>query len=382
MHAMRGFVLVLLLALFATGAWFLLGRGDEAPPLPPALPGATPNQPTTPPVPAQSAPRVNAGAPDPKATPANPDGTAANPTPPVPAATPANVLLAVRDLTTREPVAAFRWRFQNSRGTLTGQGQDGRAELVLEPSAVGKLLVESEGHAPLAKDGLIAPTPPAGPLTVDLFLAPAVPAAGITLFVRDTALAPIPHVRVDAFALTEVNASTAWQLGQPLWARLAQADDGKYTLPAVPAGTYGIRVVGVDERGETLPLLPWQRTFALTGDNGFVEDVALEPGALLALDLVDAAGQPLDPVRLGATVTLSLRLVNGPDVKRKWVVRGNGAEAAANDVLPGVGRVQLADAVLPGPYRLDVLVRAQPRVQNHTIFLRAGLRNEERIVVP
>jgi hypothetical protein len=165
-----------------------------------------------------------------------------------------------------------------------------------------------------------------------------------------------------------------------LWARRAAAADGRYALPTLAPGEYGIRVVATDADGELLPLLPFVRSFVLTGDNGFVEDVPLEAGALLALDLRDAAGQAFDPTRLG-TVTLSLRLPGGPAVQRKWIVRHEGVEAAAIDVVPGVGRVVLAEAIAGGQYNLEVFVGGQPRVSK-PLFLRPGQKHEERVDVP
>jgi hypothetical protein len=378
MRAMRSFVLVLVLLLAGAVAFFVFGpEGDVALPAPTHEPTPTPSSPGD----VAHGGRVDVAPRDPGTR------TGTQPTPPTtpdpaptPPTAPATVVLAVRDMTTRAPVAAFRWQFRNSLGTLRGEGKDGRAELPLPATAVGELLVEAEGLAPAVRDGVIVPTPPAPPLQVDVFLPPAVAAAGITLFVHDLALQPTTHVRVDAFLLAAEAPPAAWHLGQSLWARRASAPDGRYVLPPLTPGVYGIRIAATDEQGGTLPLQPWLRTFALTGDNGFVEDVPLEPGALLALDLVDAAGQPFDPTVHGK-VTLSLRLPGGPVTPRKWMVRAGGVETAAIDVVPGVGKVQLADAVAAGHYQLEVQVHGALRAQQQ-LFLRSGVENRERLVVP
>lgn len=377
---MRPVVIVLAVLVFlGLGAYFAFVGGDDAPPVaPPEAPRTTPPVgPTAPP--AQGDGRTAVPAPVPDVPAPSPQGNTTPPSPPPAAA--ANVRLAVRDLTTRALVPDFRWQFRNSRGTQRGVGEAGRAELALEASAVGQLLVEADGLAPLVREGVIVPTPPAGPLQLDLFLAPAVAAAGITLYVRDLALAPVANVRVDAFPLAaDAPPASAWHLGTALWARRAAAADGRYVLPPLPPGHYGIRIVATDAEGALLPLQPYRNVFALTGDNGFVEDVPLEPGALLAVELVDAAGQPFDPSRHG-TATLRLQLPGGPLVQRKWFVRTEAAEASAIDVVPGVGKVMLAEAVVAGPYRLEVVVQGGSRAERQ-LFLRPGVRNEERLVVP
>jgi len=290
----------------------------------------------------------------------------------------ANVRLQVRDLTTRLDVAAFRWQFQTSLGMQRGDGSVGRAELRLPETASGTLLVEAPGLAPLQRP-LVVPGSASPPLHLDLFLGPAVPAAGVTLHVRTLAGEAVPMIRVDAWELQPTTDRDRWHLGQPLWSRRTGSVDGRYVLPSLPAGEYGIRVAATDLAGESLPLLPWRNTFVLTGDNGFVEDVPLEPGALLVLDLVDAAGRVFDPSQHGAT-TLTMRLPGGPETSRKWVVRSGGAAAAAVDTIAGVGRVELADAVPAGQYELTVKIGGAVRALEG-LFLRAGMQNVQRVVV-
>ncbi len=377
MPAMRAAALVFVALLVGAVAYWAFA--DRPPLVLPVDPDAPATAGPIEPAPAQQGERV-AVTPPPTAPPATPP---AKPElgvlpPPQVAATP-NLVLNVRDLVSRQPVAAFRWRFQNSRGTWKGDGADGRAELALEASAVGTLLLEADGLQPLSKDGVIVPTPPQAALQLDLFLAPQGVATGITLMVHDTGLQPIARVRVDAFQLADAKAE-GWHLGRALWARMAEAKDGKYQLPALEPASYGLQVVALDGNGEPLPLLPFRRAFAVTGSNGFLEDVPLEPGALLGLEIVDSAGQGFDPTKQGTT-RLSLHFAGAPHVARKWISRQGQAAATAVDALPGIGRAELAEAIPGGPYELEITVNGALR-SKQPLFLRPGVKNEERIVVP
>ena len=114
-------------------------------------------------------------------------------------------------------------------------------------------------------------------------------------------------------------------------------------------------------------------------DNGFVEDVPLEPGCALTLELVDVHGNPFDPTSYGAA-TLSLRSPNGPHVQRKWYAMQGGTAVTARDALPGVGSAALAQAIPAGTYQLEVLANNEPRVR--TLLQLRAERQVERIVVP
>ena len=301
--------------------------------------------------------------------------------PPAPgaAAPPANVVLQVRALATKAPVAAFRWRARSVAGTQRGDGAAGRAELALAAGQQFELLVEADGFQPSSQLSLPAPTAGAAPLQVDVFLDAQAVATGITLQVHDIGLQPLAPIRVDAHVLRADNREAAWHLDKPLWSRRTAAADGRYVLPELAPGEYGIRVLAVDRQGELLPLLPFVRTFVLTGSNGFVEDVTLEPGCLLTLELVDAAGRPLDPAH--GAVTLGLRLPGGPTIARHWLQNRDTGPVSAVDALPGPGPCRAAEPVAAGTWQLDVLVGGEPRVQRQLV-LRAGERQTERIVVP
>ncbi|HEX5050178.1 MAG TPA: hypothetical protein VFZ65_00270 [Planctomycetota bacterium] len=375
---MRALVALLLLLAAATVAWFVWSGGDETPP-----PGSTgdaaargapaaraPSATERSEVPVQRQGPDRAG--DAPAKPAAADAPAAPTAPPT-------VILVVRDLSTRAPVPAFRWRFRGPAGQARGEGTDGRAELALAGGALGEVLVEADGFAPFAQADFTVPAPPAAAAQLDVFLRPAVLAAGITLLVHDLALQPITHVRVDAFPLSAANRESAWHLGKALWARRTEAADGRYVLPPLPSGEYGVRVVATDPEGALLPLLPYLRTFTLTGDNGFLEDVPLEPGALPVFELVDSNGTALDAH--GEAPALQLHLPGGPPISRRWVVESQGSATTAIDTLPGTGPTWPAEAVPAGMHAFEVRIAGDLRVQL-TLLLRAGERQVERVVVP
>jgi hypothetical protein len=379
MPTMRALVsLALLAALVVAFVVWQFAAGDE-PPAPRDLP--RPDQGTT--APAPTAPSERSAAPiAPPAEPSPPPtaATADAPAEPVAPALPTSVVVMARDVRSRQPVAAFRWRVRSGNDTWSGDGADGRAELGLPPDRGGELLVEAADYTPFTRNDLVVPPAGSPPLQLDVFLVPAVPVAGITLHVHDQALQPIQHVRVDAFALGAEPRERGWHLGKSLWARRATANDGAYTLPPLPAGDYGIRVCATDADGNLLPLLPYSRTFTLTGDHGFVEDVPLEPGCVLELQLVDAAGQPYDPTRRG-TLTLALSTPGGPPVQRKWRTRSGSIDATAIDVLPGIGGAELAEPIAAGIYVLELRVNGEPRAQQQ-LALRPGERQQVPVQVP
>jgi hypothetical protein len=296
-----------------------------------------------------------------------------------PAETAANVTLRVRTTAGHGDVSTFTWRFRNDANALRGEGRHGRADLRLPPDGNGQLLVESPGFAPFTTD-VAAPAEGRPALSIDAFLDPAAQAAGITLLVHDTALQPVPNVRVDAFPLLAEGSRDAWHLGASLWARRSAAADGRYELPGLAPGDYGIRVLATDADGNLLPLLPYLHTFVLTGSSGYVEDVVLEPGCVPEFELLDAAGAPLDPKTTGV-VQLHLTLPGTNAVPRMWTLRHEGRVTAALDTLPGSGVVAVAQPVPAGTYAFEVSIAGQQRVQQF-VTLRAGERQQERIVVP
>lgn len=381
-------MLLLCVVLAAAAAlWFLVGAagmGDDAP-----LPGEV--------VPAGDAaagrsgpvaPAVRSEVPAPAPPPLQTPGSAtapATPPPPAPAVPTENVLLLVRHATTLAPVAAFRWRVRSAAGTVRGLGQDGRTEFTLPPGERSELTVEADGFTPHTQPELQAPDAGAAQRTVDVFLTPAALATGITLQVRDPSGQPVPNARVEPFVLTADNRELTWQLGKPVWSRAAAAADGRYVLPELAPGEYGLRVLALDAAGQVLPMLPFLRPFTLTGSNGFVEDVTLEPGCIPVLELVNPAGTPLDPAH--GAITLSLRLAGGPAVQRLWQQqRADAAGPAAGlvgsiDALPVAGPAWPAEPLAAGSYQLSVFVDGQPALER-SLVLRAGERQPERLIVP
>lgn len=366
------------LLLLGFGIWLSLANGDGGAVPPSAQRAERVAAPEAPAEVEQDAVRERAANPPPP-TASAPD-TAAPPPRAVPQDAANNVTLHVRSLATRSDVAAFRWRFQANDVLLHGDGRNGHVALRLPPRVTGRLLVEAADCQPFVAE-VTAPPDGAPPLPVDAFLSPAPQGAGITLLVRDTALRPIQHVRVDAFALLPGQPAGDWHLASPLWARRNTAADGRFVLPEMAPGEYGVRVLATDAEGQLLPLLPFRSTFVLTGSTGYVEEAVLEAGCLLTLELVDATGAPLAPAANGPIV-LQLHPAGGAPVGRLWTgTNENGRAVAALDSLPARGSVAPAEPLPAGSYELLVSIDGQQRARQF-VTLRAGERQTERILVP
>jgi hypothetical protein len=363
-----------LVLVFGFGVWVTLsnGAGEARPPGPTLVDDPERPLATAPPA-IDRAPAGRGASPEPL------PAVAAEPPRSEPREAAANVDLRVRSVATHADVAAFRWRFRSGPSPLHGDGVQGHADLRLPPGARGQLLVESPGFAPFATD-LVVPDVGAPIAVVDAFLAASAQAAGITLLVHDTALQPITNVRVDAFQLPPGARQGAWHVGTALWSRRANDAAGRYSLPELAPGDYGIRVLATDADGKVLPLLPYLGTFVLTGSSGYLEDVTLEPGCLPEFELFDAAGVALDPATSGV-VQLQLHLPGGEPVSRLWTLEVDGQTTVALDTAPGRGSVALAQPVPAGTYVLEVSIADQQRVQQF-VTLRAGERQHERITLP
>ncbi|MFN3240180.1 MAG: hypothetical protein ACE37K_01565 [Planctomycetota bacterium] len=285
-------------------------------------------------------------------------------------------IVEARDAATNQLLPAFRWRFQNGQQTVRGASEAGVGELPLPPGATVDLLVEANGMQPATRKGLHVPTEAEPQLQLQLYLTPAVSAQGITLLVHDVDRRPVAHVRVDAFELDAQNRDGAWQLGKPMWARRTQADDGRYQLPPLPAGEYGIRLLATDADGQLLPMSPFRRAFALTGSNGFVEDVTLEPACALRVELLEPDGSAFDPKRHG-NVTITLHAAGERGIQRKWTAArrdGSGTVSEADHV-PAPSPIWLAEPVAMGGYTLEIFVNGDPRV-HQSLILRAETQTE------
>ncbi|MBK8099612.1 MAG: hypothetical protein IPK26_21095 [Planctomycetes bacterium] len=362
--------------ILGVGGWlYLTSTAQEPPPPPPPQQQST--DPTPTPLPATGQARERAPTPPPGPPPK------ATPTPPPlpdhrtdePAPAPPTVHLHVVDAAGSRPIAAFGWRWRSGNERLNGEGQAGRADLTLPPGGRGELLVEADGYQPFLRAEVLVPVS-STPLRLDVPLTATATATGITLQIRDAQGQPLPHVRVDAFGPLAGEGS-AWHVGKPLWSRRAEAIDGKYGLPELMPGRYGIRILALDADGATAPLLPWRQQFTLTGSNGFVEEIVLEPACVLECDFVDAVGNPVDPGN-PPTIALSLRPAGGELVQRRWVVRAAGPIFAV-DALPTVGTAGPEEPLGPGPFTLVISPpgRAPTQVE---LRLQAG-RQRERVVV-
>ena len=378
---MRALLVVLGLVIASTAAWYLRRPSATAPPAQDVTAPTTRS--TTPPTAATGDPERLA-AEEPAAPDAAPAAVDAQPTTPSPQLEAPPIEVEVRSLTTQELVAAFRYRFTAGETVWNGAVESGRAGLRIEPGVTGDLLIEAPGMQPEVRRGLTLPSPPAPPMQLQLFLRPAAVAEGITLLVRDVDRRAVAQVRVDAFALIAGEPQGAWHLGKPLWSRAASADDGRYVLPKLAPGSYGVQVVAVDREDRPLPLAPYRRVYDLTGSNGFLEDVSLEPACALQLDLYDASGAPFDPSTRG-DVRITLQRGGEPAVSRRWTgPRAGGAldqfQVSEVDRVPGPAPIWLATAAAPGPYVLEVSIDGQT-VTRQPLQL-AAIRQIERVLVP
>ena len=378
---MRALVALVLLLLLGGGAFLLLQTDDEAPP--PAIDQQAPDEgPEQPPLPVTGertegpAPRADEAPPVETAS----DNAADEPEQPAPEEALATVVVQVRNVIDKQAVAPFRWSFTSGGNTMRGESEQARTGLPIPRRDVGTLLIEADGMQPFSVADYQVP-PSLGELPQqDVFLTPTQNATGITLLVRDLARQPIKNVRVDAFQITDDNRETTWQMSQPLWARATSSDDGNYQLPPLGTGEFGILLVATDETGTPLPLAPYRRAFVLTGSNGFVEDVTLEPACHLVLDLLEPNGQPIDP-ELHGRITIGLRLAGGPPYQRMWSSRSeDGKLQTAVNSLVQKGSTWPTEPLPEGNYTLEVFVNGDPRVQQN-LYLRAGQTQNERVIV-
>lgn len=375
----RRLLLVLIVVIAAAGgAWFWLPADDIRPPrhdqgaeandddvgrrgaTGPSERAEAPGGVTTPPT-ADS----GGDATTPKAADADPDVAAPN------------VTLLVRHSRNRAPVAAFRVTARHAGAIVRVDGVDGHAALALPAGASGELLVEADGQVPWQQP-LQAPGAASPARHLEVFLDPSMVASGIELIARTLDRTPVADIRVEAVTLEAAAETIDWAAGKRLWSRRAADAEGRYRLPELAPGRYAIRLQATEADGTLLPLLPFERIFELTGSNGYREDIVLEPGCLLTLDLVDASGKSFDPSR--TAIAIDLRLAGGPAVSRRWHQFAARGLAAAIDGLPGTGPAFLNAALAPGHYALQVSIAGKVRLRQ-TVVLRANERQTERAVL-
>ena len=323
---MRAFAVLIVLIAAGALTWSWSKPGDSiTPPAGQAHRDATPVVTTAPPhaVAAREAAPADADPSDavipgadasPAAAPDEPDAprTAAPE-----ASTQQTTAIEVRSAASNLALDTFRWSFIAGERKLSGTGEGGGAELPLPPGVTGDLLVEADGMQPERLADVTATRQPATPLRLEVYLRPARRAEGVTLLVHDTFRQPVADIRVDAFALTAERAGDAWHLESPMWSRAASSTDGRYELPQLAPGRYGVQVCAIDEQGRPAPLAAFRGTYDLTGTNGFVEDVVLTPACALQLDLRDASGAAVDPATRG-NIEIHLRRPGDDSVSRRW----------------------------------------------------------------
>lgn len=308
------------------------------------------------------------------------------PTTPTATESAATVELRVRDVVTQQPIESYRWRFIQDRSIERGESNSSVTALTLPNRAVGDLLIEADGMQPFTQTRLTVPAIDESKMLLDVFLTPSATAAGIKLIVKKRDNQPVTHVRVDAFQINDQNRGSAWQLGQPLWARRTSAEDGIYELPPLPPGSYGILLVATNPDGGLLPLQPFRRIFTLNGTNGFLEDIPLDEACALQLRLLAPNGQPFDP-KLHGDTTIRLNPVGQIGLDRKWTTarrpdangQAIGTVSELNRV-PGPGLIWLDEPTAPGAYQLEVSVNGTQRV-SQTLLLRNNERQLETVYV-
>jgi hypothetical protein len=335
-----GLVLLILAAL--AGAAFFVLRGGPAP-LPPT---PTTSERTEPVAPSPTAALERSDAPRPDAAkppPERPPAPAAEESPPSPAPATAALHVHVRDLVSHEGIDAWSWRFVGAQVAVRGAAASAAAPVELPRAAAGELWIEAPGYEPFRRPFVRVGDDHAPDL--DVFLRPVMKNAGIRLVVHDLDHRPVTRVRVACFGRTSGD-DDRWHLDAPMWTREATHDNGDYELPPLPPGDFGVLLLGLDEQGEPRPLLPYRRTFLLTGSNGFLEDVALEPGCVLELELRTPNGEPL--AEGAGDPTLDLRLAGGPAVQRRWISVGHEPAVAALDRPPVAGLFRAAEPLPAG----------------------------------
>lgn len=297
-----------------------------------------------------------------------------------PAAPPTTCRLEVRNVVGNAPIQPFRWRYVQQAAVLRGESETHTAELSLPAGSRGDLIVEADGMQPFSRKDLGIARVPATVKQLAIFLTPTASAEGITLMVKDQSRQPVPHVRVDAFEITDDNRQTAWQLGRSMWSRRTSAEDGNYTLPPLPAGEYGILLVATDDEGALLPMLAYRQTFTLTGSNGFLEDVPLEPACALQLELVELNGQPFDPSVHG-NVTIGLNITGQHGTQRKWaMIDETGVRLSEANRVPGKGVIFPEECLSVGHYTLEIFINGDPRV-HRAVVLQPGRTQLEKVPV-
>ncbi len=289
--------------------------------------------------------------------------------------------IEVRSAASNLALKSFRWSFVAGERRLSGAIDGGDADLPLPPGVTGELLVEADGMQPERLSEVTATARPAQPLRLEVYLRPTSRGEGVTLLVHDSLRRPVADVRVDAFALNTESPQQAWHLEAPMWSRAATAADGRYTLPPLAPGRYGVQVRAVDSQGKPAPLAAFRSTYDLTGTNGFVEDVVLMPACALRLDLRDINGAAVDPAQRGA-IGIRLLIPSDRGVSRRWTSAAPGTAGTTSDVdrMPGPSPVWVAAPVAPGSYTLEITVDGQLAVRQ-ALQLPSGAHTE-RVLLP
>ena len=386
---MRAFAVLIVLVATGALAWSWRKSADSiAPPAASSSRDATPVVATIPPptVTAREAAPAETGQDDAGIAASDASPAVAPDEPEIPqtaepdASTQQTTAIEVRSAASNLPLNTFRWSFVAGERKLSGTVEGGSAELPLPAGVTGDLLVEADGMQPERLADVTATRQPETLLRLEVYLRPTRRAEGVTLLVHDTFRRPVADIRVDAFALAAEPTDEAWHLGTPMWSRTATSSDGRYELPPLAPGSYGVQVCAVDEQGRPAPLAAFRGTYDLTGTNGFVEDVVLAPACALRLDLRDASGAAVDPAARGI-INIHLREPGDNSVSRRWTSTNPGGGTVSDvDRMPGPSPAWIAAPVAPGSYTLEITVDGQLAVQQ-PLQLNGDIR-VERVLLP
>lgn len=379
-------IVLLALVLGGTGLWLTLARGNAHDPLPgsgAASHAATSRPPPDDPPAHRVAIDREAPAPPSQPDPASPTST---PELPGPGSDPPDpgLRVRVRSLPEGVPLPGFRWTLWSEGRRSTGVADADGADVVLPLAAEQPftLLLEADGHQPLRHEGSGQPGPTQ---TLELFLARAAPRTGIGITARDHHGQPVTSLRVDVWQLApDAGLDQTGADHAPLWSRRTSEPSGDYQLPQLAPGRYELRAMAVEADGALLPLLPFRSRFESTGSNHVPLVVALVPGAVLTLDVLDRNGNLL-PARHAADGSSPVQLrATGPDGQVHtidWRSEGNGAAppVVTRNLLPSPGPATAAEALPAGSWRIDVWIEGAQRGGGSFLLLE-GSRHRERIL--
>ncbi len=206
-----------------------------------------------------------------------------------------------------------------------------------------------------------------------LFLIPSMQATGVELRVLDQWQQPIPYLQVRA---QHFNKDKDKRTGQ-LWHRRQQSATGIYKLPTLAPGRYLLHMQAVDAQGQTTLHLSQELDLILTGNEAMVQDVILQQGANIRLQVRNANG-----ALLGQDVGLLLLDAQMQEQSCTWehlqAEEGDSQQfkplpkaSVGINCLTTAAPARLQQPITPGAYTLKLQYKDGP-VMERSLYLRAG----------